>query len=211
MKIKYLFPFVIFVLFTACSSDPCEGVNCVNGNCVEGTCQCEDGFTGNLCDELPCTNGTFANGKCQCDNGFYGELCDISEIEGYYFITKLMHTDCPSYAKQYDLTAPASEGRVCGTNHTDIGICFGNGISLSDDGTMFWIRSIVLETSPDEFETTWLEFENGTYTAQNELITINLENGTTRFVTIGENLLTWERNTSDGGTDCIWKEEYMRR
>ena len=208
MRINLLLAALYCLLLCGCSSDPCEELNCVNGQCVDGTCQCEEGFVGVTCNELPCVNGSFSNGECNCTTGSFGKLCDVDEIVGFYSITQLLHTDCPDYAKAYDLMADVSDGRVCGTNHTDLGICFSNGLNIAADGTAFWIRSIVLEPTPGSFETTWLEFEEGTYTAQNESITINLENGETRVVTISQDKLTWERNTSDGGPECIWKEEY---
>jgi len=211
MKIRYL-PILFLFLAISCNSDPCEDLNCVNGNCVDGTCQCEEGFVGTLCDELPCVNGTSVNGNCNCDDGNYGILCEVSSVVGYYYITNFQIKDCPNYLKEYNLSANASEGRVCGTNHNDIGICFSNGISISEDMTMFWIRSTLLETASDKYETTFLEFEKGTYIAKNDLLTISLENGETRTVTISNNQLTWERQLSDGGSDnCTWKEVYTTR
>lgn len=201
----------LIIFLNSCSSDPCEELQCVNGSCVDGTCQCDEGFVGPLCDQLPCVNGVSENGSCDCEDGFYGKLCDIKDIEGYYFITSFLMEDCPNYLKEYDLDADASVGKVCGPNHNDIEICFSNGLSLNDDGTASWIRSTTLDNGDGTVDTRFLEFEKGTYRAFNENVVVSLNNGDVRSLTIDKRGLTWVRGIEDGGTNCVWTEEYTRR
>lgn len=193
-----------------CSSDPCENLNCVNGSCVDGRCQCEEGYAGELCDELACVNGNFANGACQCPEGTYGALCDNVKLPGTYYITHLLLEDCPNYIVNYDFKGPVKDQRVCGRDEFDLLICYLNFIGLNSDGSYVWSRGANVIRDDGSEENFFFDFQLGTYTAKNDLLTTTSDRGVVRTAIIHKDHIEWKRNITDGGPTCTWLEEYTR-
>jgi len=160
------------------------------------------------CDDITCVNASCDLGVCNCDQGFYGSNCDVTSLEGFYFLTGVRMESCPLYAKEYNLNAAEGSTLVCGLNHKNIELCFSNAMTLYDDGTMNWIRSITLDNGDGTVNTRFLEFKKGIYAAQGEDMVVTLENGDIRNIKIEKGEMTWDFDGEDGGPDCKRKEVY---
>ena len=210
MKNSILFLLFLSFLMSNCGSDPCENLNCVNGSCVDGSCQCEEGYAGALCDELACVNGNFANGSCQCPQGTYGALCDNVKLPGTYYITHLLLDNCPNYVPNYDIKAPAEDQMVCGQDESNFLTCFLNFIILKSDGSYVWSRGTNVTRTNGEVVNVFFDFQLGSYTAKNDLLTTTSDRGVVRTATIHKDHLEWKRKLTDGGASCQWLEVYSR-
>ena len=181
---------------------------CVNGNCIDGSCQCEEGYAGTLCNELACVNGTFENGKCKCIEGYFGTLCTQDDLIAVYKLTKFQLSDCPNYVPQYNLSGPADQQELCGINASDMEVCFDYNYTIFNESRLFRAEVIRVDNNGEK-EVTRNFILAGTYTAQDDLLTIEYIDGSREVLIIEGDKIILSEHLSDGGSaDCTFLREF---
>lgn len=168
-----------FFLFFSCSTDPCEQIACVNGSCLDGS--------------------------CMCDEGFFGETCDVSNIEGFYRLTKLQYGDCPSLVNAFDISG-TNEEPICTPNSQEDEVCFNYWLFLFDGFKL--LRTEIITVNDVE---TWNRQYSYTYEARgDELRLVAVDESVELLMKIQGDKLSILYDMPESGDNCDLLEEFTR-